>query len=575
MNGYGRSTEGFGIDRMESVRLIVRVALEEGVTDHRQIAYMLATAQHESDNFTAPEEHFGRSQARKLDYRGGEEYFGRGYVHLTHVDNYEKFDRLLGLEGALVRDPALAKNPELAARILVIGMRDGLFTGKALGRYIDEDSHDLYNARRTVNGIVAEKGWSVRAAEHCRKYAEEWEKEVPALMADAASFKGVPFALPELRPLNFGERSHDVAVLQEKLNRLGATEVGHALKVDGHFGERTREALSSFQQMRGLPDTGIADVATLRLVDSSVSSPDPVKDFNAFTGQFKTVGERSDWLTIGRDGFPNYLSSRFQQESLGERAGPVRPGESGQASSMVAGSRTSDCLQKPVPAHDPGHVRGVQGQLIRLGYTDESGRTLSVDGKLGPHTREAVARFQGEKGLPITGLPDEKTREAIGAYAVVADLEQRKAERDRQTAAQAQAAAHAEPGPTSGMAQVTPASLALPPTFMDTAHPDHPLFRGLRERLPPEVTDLHVAALTFEAKRNRIGSDRIDKVGVHQDNAYASGLDIWSGMARVNFRQPAPSIEEVMGRSDALDQEQSQRLVPQPQRRTEPDGRVH
>lgn len=83
-NGYGRSTEGFGITRQQSVELIVKTALENGVTDPKQIAYILGTAQHETRNFNAPEEDFGRSQARKYGYGGGEEFFGRGCVHLTH-----------------------------------------------------------------------------------------------------------------------------------------------------------------------------------------------------------------------------------------------------------------------------------------------------------------------------------------------------------------------------------------------------------------------------------------------------------------------------------------------------------
>ncbi|WP_355584605.1 hypothetical protein [Xanthomonas cannabis] len=69
-DGRGRSTEGFGVDRESSVRLIVKTALENGVTDPKQISYMLATAQHETRNFQAPEEDFGRSQARKLGYSG-------------------------------------------------------------------------------------------------------------------------------------------------------------------------------------------------------------------------------------------------------------------------------------------------------------------------------------------------------------------------------------------------------------------------------------------------------------------------------------------------------------------------
>src|SRR5687768_17727676 len=120
-NGYGRSTEGFGIDRDSSVNLIVRTAIENGVEDPRQIAYMLATAQHETEDFKAPEEHFGRSQATKLGYSGGDNYYGRGYVHLTHDYNYRQFDELLGLNGELVRNPDKAKDPEIAAKILVVG----------------------------------------------------------------------------------------------------------------------------------------------------------------------------------------------------------------------------------------------------------------------------------------------------------------------------------------------------------------------------------------------------------------------------------------------------------------------
>lgn len=191
-NGHGRSTEGFGMSREQSAELIVRTCLANGVSDPKQIAYILATAQHETRNFTAPEEDFGRAQARKLGYRGGEEYYGRGYVHLTHKDNYERMDNALGLNGALVRDPSLAKHPEIAARILVIGMRDGMFTGKKLGTYVDADSNDLYNARRTVNGVTPNKPWSVKAARDCVTYAHAWEARVPALVEAAQRGRVAP-----------------------------------------------------------------------------------------------------------------------------------------------------------------------------------------------------------------------------------------------------------------------------------------------------------------------------------------------------------------------------------------------
>lgn len=281
-NGNGRSTEGFGITRQQSVELIVRTCIENGVTHPRQVAYILATAQHETRDFTAPEEDFGRQQARRLGYRGGEEYFGRGYVHLTHKDNYERMDRLLGLNGALVRDPDLAKDPEVAARIMVVGMRDGAFTGRRLDRYIDADTNDLYNARRTVNGVTSSKPWSVRAAHECERYANAWEEWVPALVT-AARGEGVvpqPSAHPRAQAataddgqLTMGERGPEVVAMQQRLNALGyRDDDGHPLVEDGTFGPDTRDAVVAFQKANGLQGLGMVGPRTAAALQSASSS---------------------------------------------------------------------------------------------------------------------------------------------------------------------------------------------------------------------------------------------------------------------------------------------------------------
>ena len=71
----------------------------------------------------------GKSYWNK-DEDTGKAYYGRGFVQLTHKVNYSKFSRLLGRD--LVNNPDIALDPEIAALILVIGMRDGIFTGKKL-----------------------------------------------------------------------------------------------------------------------------------------------------------------------------------------------------------------------------------------------------------------------------------------------------------------------------------------------------------------------------------------------------------------------------------------------------------
>lgn len=274
-DGRGRSTEGFGVDQESSVRLIVKTALENGVTDPKQISYMLATAQHETRNFQAPEEDFGRSQARKLGYSGGEEFYGRGYVHLTHDYNYAKFDKLLGLNGEMVRNPDMAKQPEIAAKVLVVGMRDGLFTGKPLDRYIDHDSHDVYNARRVVNGVTPSKPWSVKAAKECEEYAGNWERRVPDLI-ESVKRDGVDLkhsvtsgstshqvSKSNDGKLEQGERGEQVKQLQGQLAQLGAVgRDGKPLRADGDFGGNTKYAVEQFQREHGLQIDGVAGQQT-------------------------------------------------------------------------------------------------------------------------------------------------------------------------------------------------------------------------------------------------------------------------------------------------------------------------
>ncbi|UXA68669.1 peptidoglycan-binding protein [Xanthomonas prunicola] len=287
-DGRGRSTEGFGVDRESSVRLIVKTALENGVTDPKQISYMLATAQHETRNFQAPEEDFGRSQARKLGYSGGEEFYGRGYVHLTHDYNYAKFDKLLGLNGEMVRNPDMAKQPEIAAKVLVVGMRDGLFTGKPLDRYIDNDSHDVYNARRVVNGVTPSKPWSVKAAKECEEYAGNWERRVPDLI-ESVKRDGVDLkhsvtsgstshqvSKSNDGKLEQGERGEQVKQLQGQLAQLGAVgRDGKPLHADGDFGGNTKYAVEQFQREHGLQIDGVAGQQTQAALAKALTQAAP------------------------------------------------------------------------------------------------------------------------------------------------------------------------------------------------------------------------------------------------------------------------------------------------------------
>ena len=82
----------------------------------------------------------------------GLRFKGRGYVQITGRSNYAKLSAALGLGKAFVTQPALVLEPINAYRIMSLGMRGGLFTGKKLTTYIYDSNCDYVGARRIING---------------------------------------------------------------------------------------------------------------------------------------------------------------------------------------------------------------------------------------------------------------------------------------------------------------------------------------------------------------------------------------------------------------------------------------
>jgi len=136
--------------------------------DVRHAAYMLATIWHETaQTFEPITEYGGYSYFSRYDGRCGNSrrgdgyrYRGRGYVQLTFKCNYKKASEKLcrltnrypeGID--LVANPDLALEPEVASDILLLGMREGWFTGKKLNDYITGTRCDYYRARKIINAL--------------------------------------------------------------------------------------------------------------------------------------------------------------------------------------------------------------------------------------------------------------------------------------------------------------------------------------------------------------------------------------------------------------------------------------
>jgi len=163
---------------MESIPVIVAECITSGVMMREQVAYVLATSEHESACGKWMKELWGPTDAQRgyegrqdlgNTHRGdGLRFCGRGYVQITGRRNYTLWARRLGTD--IVAKPDLVStDPSIAAKILVQGMRDGSFTGKKLADYFRPgEEPDFFSARAIVNGDKRKNGEKI--AGYARTY---------------------------------------------------------------------------------------------------------------------------------------------------------------------------------------------------------------------------------------------------------------------------------------------------------------------------------------------------------------------------------------------------------------------
>jgi hypothetical protein len=136
------------------------------------IAYALATAWHETGATMQPvREGFKKTDQEACDHvtaycqkkgisnyaarlSNGNSYYGRGYVQLTHADNYKKMGAKLGMGDSLYDNPESVLQAGLSAKILIVGLMDGLFRPAkgTLFDYFNGQSQRWFDARDLVNG---------------------------------------------------------------------------------------------------------------------------------------------------------------------------------------------------------------------------------------------------------------------------------------------------------------------------------------------------------------------------------------------------------------------------------------
>lgn len=178
--------------------------LNEALRRDRRVedcAYVMATAYHETARFKYTHE-IGEGQGHDYgepiwlirDVRVA--FFGRGATQITWLRNYAKMSIFLTLEHGreidLVNNPDLAVEPEMSSMIIWEGMIRGMFTGKNLIDYINDDGVDYVGARRIVNGTDK--------AEQIKDYAIQFEDALRLMEeAEAANPEesGCPLSNPQ------------------------------------------------------------------------------------------------------------------------------------------------------------------------------------------------------------------------------------------------------------------------------------------------------------------------------------------------------------------------------------------
>lgn len=202
--------------------------------------------------------------------------------------------------------------------------------------------------------------------------------------------------------LRSGMTSEAVGALQQGLN----DRLGLSLETDGKFGQKTADAVRAFQTQEGLKPDGVVGPKTREALLS--------------TGSGSQVGS----------------PEAKAEAASGEEAQDVKATEPRDAREYAALDEALGDKTLSTKARDPKAVSALQDAL-----NDVLGAGISVDGKFGQGTADAVKAFQESQGLKADGIVGKDTREALLGPKPPATREQLQ---DRE-AARRQAAAEKKP----------------------------------------------------------------------------------------------------------------------------------
>lgn len=206
------------------------IARQYDIISKNQLNHFLAQVAHEcagfctTEEFASGEAYEGRKDLGNTEPGDGKKYKGRGLIQLTGRYNYRKFGKIMNLP--LEEEPEIAAEPLTSLHIACAYWQD-----RNLNKYADVD--DIQSITRKINGGL--NGFDDR---------KRYYIKIKNLFDGIDNINSIT--------LRLNDEGFFVSYLQRHLNRKG-----FELSTDGDFGQKTKNAVISFQQKNHLVDDGI------------------------------------------------------------------------------------------------------------------------------------------------------------------------------------------------------------------------------------------------------------------------------------------------------------------------------
>lgn len=207
--------------------------------------------------------------------------------------------------------------------------------------------------------------------------------------------------------LSYGSTGSLVRTLQQRLGGIA---------VDGSFGPATRTKVLAFQRSKGLAVDGYVGPATWAALggfpgsgggsEGSDTTPTPADPTLKYGATGAKVQELQRLLKISVDGSFGPATRTAVRTYQSNNGLPV---------TGVVDSATWTKLRANPVTSDPGDGDSGDSTTLRYGATGAKVKELqrmlaiSIDGSFGPATLAAVRTYQGNNGLPVTGVVDSVT----------------------------------------------------------------------------------------------------------------------------------------------------------------------